>query len=266
MDKTENLKQYDEMQHAQLRQILREYQESDVAGIGEEAAFYIMELLSREEKVSTRKAWKTFCREYHPDAEVTHTGRLRGVYRLAVTAVLVSVLLATGIFAAANSFGSGNPPNLSGEQFYFEAPNAPTVSEKDKMMGDAIHQLYEAVQGYENEFPRVPWWLPDGYEFVGLDVQRNPIYNTYDLVFEKEGELLTIYLITYSEESLFAVERNEGKTKVYEKNGVEFYVFYNYEKMKICWTDGVYIYVLSGLLAESEAVKIIESVEGTKYE
>lgn len=266
MDKTENLKQYDEMQHAQLRQILREYQESDVAGIGEEAAFYIMELLSREEKVSTRKAWKTFCREYHPDAEVTHTGRLRGVYRLAVTSVLVSVLLATGIFAAANSFGSGNPPNLSGEQFYFEAPNTPTVSEKDKMMGDAIHQLYEAVQGYENEFPRVPWWLPDGYVFKELDVQRNRARNVYDMLFVNGDKLISINVITYVKDSPYFMERNEGATKVYEINGISFYLFYNYDRMKICWTDGTYLYLLSGVLTEEEAEQIMKSVEGVYCE
>lgn len=260
MDKTENLKQYDEMQHAQLRQILREYQESDVAGIGEEAAFYIMELLSREEKVSTRKAWKTFCREYHPDAEVTHTGRLRGVYRLAVTSVLVSVLLATGIFAAANSFGSGNPPNLSGEQFYFEAPNTPTVSEKDKMMGEALTQLANATS--KNVDPEVTaiYWVPDRFDFLRLDVFEENDRNNYSLIFD-DGESYLIYnAYAYTDESFANIERIEDKTEIYKRCGVEFCLFHNVDRTCISWNDKNYVYLISGNITRDEAIHIIENI------
>lgn len=274
--RVQKLSEYDEMATEQLEEILRldaqapEGQESDV-----DTLLYIMGVLADRRKkaghagTTALEAYESFKLYYLPEveniAEETETKAtprkipsklLRGLS--AAAAVALILVLGT---VTAKAFGVDIWETIAKwtqETFHFSA------WEGDEPRTDGVLKygsLQEALLDAGINHVLVPTWIPDGYELDDIKAEETPTQYIYYAIYRNEEKIIKISVRDYLDTDPQYIEHSEGLVEVYERSGVQYYIFENEVQIQAVWTVDSYECYLSGDVTIQNLKLMIDSIE-----
>ena len=278
--KDSGFSKYDTMSTEQLQQILREDASKPV---GEESdtdmLFYVMEVLAKRRKArnegkSPEEALETFKSKYYTENEISFIsedtpvahkqgsgiGWRRGL-AAAVAAVLVLVI---GGAVTASAFGVALWDVIAKwteETFHFgsvgqtEETNAPTPE-----FVNPCASLQEALSQYQITTALAPTWIPDGYVEVDVKVTESPKHRAFTAIYNSEDKTLRIRVADYLNDYPSQIEQSNSLIEIYSHNGVDYYIFNNYDQIKAVWIDEHYECYIIAPISVSEMKEIIDSI------
>jgi hypothetical protein len=123
--------------------------------------------------------------------------------------------------------------------------------------------LADSLAGYGITMPLAPTWIPEGFEVTEVDVQDKSTFLYMTVLLEKDANNSVIINIEANPNNVgIFYEKDDREVKVYEKEGVTYYIMTNNARINAVWANGEY----EGLISVSESVgkdtlyKIINSI------
>ena len=187
---------------------------------------------------------------------------------LRIVACLVLFFSAT--VAVANAFGF-NPVKMivswKEDTFNMSSQNGSDIIQNDSALsGVSFDKLEDAILDIKPT-PMLPVWIPEGFTFKYAEkYERNSnidllLYyedNNKNIIFD-----FTIYKNTdINAENEAYFEKDSSDVEIYEKNGVNHYIFSNINQIQAVWTKLNVIYNVSGDISSDEVKKIIDTMYG----
>lgn len=195
----------------------------------------------QEEPVSTVKSTnRPSAKKPSPAAKPKPRRRLRQV--LVAAAIVVCLV----VFALPPALGYESFFKMLGEwtsdTFYF-TPNAQPTGETQT--GEfpppkEYQSLQEALDDYGVTEHLVPAWIPDGYVLDEVFACTSPVSDKVEFrAFYENGEaLLSVLYVKRSTPGSGIYERDETEVEIYEKGGIQHYIFENLGRFVCAWYDG----------------------------
>ncbi len=268
---------YDAMSTEELQQILREDASKSVGEkSGTDAIFYIMEVLAkrREGGKSPEEALKSFKENYYPErkssfdlecvpAETKQRGARRRMRGAIAAAVLLVVIIGGSFTARAMGFDLwGIIARWTQETLHLgysgEADSDYSTS------NSFIHpcaSLQAAMDENNVTALLVPTWIPDGYKEIEVQTEDTPLQRRVVAKYQSGKSDLYIRIVDYLSGTPGQVEQSDSLIEVYPSNGIDYYIFSNYEELKAVWINGNYECHIIGPLTVAEMEKMIDSIE-----
>lgn len=278
MNSRESYARYDEMTTEQLREILRKHAHGELEKEPDtEELFYIMEVLADKESEnpekqikSTEEAYATFVKHYAPEMAEEKpilfskrgTMATRWMKRVAVVAIVFVALTTAAV--SAKAFAPDfweRVATWTREIFHFEDVTDGTEGkEPDKEANIELNSLLEVMARYEVPESMAPTWIPEGYICVSADGRDTPKALLISAVYEKDGEQLIIKIRQEFGSDPVQIEKNDDLIEIYTADGVDYYIFSNYETLQTAWVAGEFECIISGKITLEEMKRIIDSI------
>ena len=277
MEKREEISRFDSMSTEELQEILRKHAHGELDTEPDtDELFEIMEVLSvrREQSdphafKSNEEAYQEFCNHYMPKDEKENTklkvvhfpGR---VFKTAAASLAIVFFLVAGTTITAKALNYdiwGKFANWTKEIFHFadeKNPSNATAPEKDHNL--ELLSLHDALKQYNITQSFVPNWLPDGYNFVDLNVIETPREISISAKYEKGNTELIIRIRQIISGQADQIEKNDDLLEVYTVDGVEYYIFSNTETMQAAWSIGEFECMIVGKITVKEIKAMIDSI------
>ena len=269
---------YDAMDDEQLRQILRddasntEGEDTDM-----ELILHIMEVLAKRRReanqdITPEEALDRFNKKYtytdnsliseERPAKKKAIGFSRWQRWVATIAALLILVFGSSITAQAFGFNLFDIiAKWTQETFHFGyfgqtddtgAPN-PDISLQYSGLIATLN---------ENNIPTdmVPTWLPDGYSESDVRVTETPKQRYVTAKYDKGENSIRIRFADYLEDYPQQIEQSDELLEIYARNGIDFYIFKNYEQLRAVWIYENYEYFIMGPLTLEEVKGIIDSI------
>lgn len=285
---------FDALSTETLKEILRQDallpdgEESDL-----DAILSIMEVIARREEANPTQtftpaedAWKSFRENYlsddcdgtslyadpeepTPDADVTpsptaekpHAKRkLRGLLRVSTAAAaMLAVLLAGSLTAYAFGY------DIWGAMAQWTEDVFGLVSPKENSIYSEGDDPRDILKDYGIEEDVLPNWVPDGYQYVGIEISDSPTRKVFYISFcdiDRSEEIwLTIALLTDS--SMRTYEKDLQDVMIYTNKGIDHYIMQNYEQVEVIWIAGECECSIRGYITIEDAQNMIDSIYGS---
>ena len=271
---------YDAMSTEELQQILREDASKPV---GEEsdsqALFYIMEVLAkrrkeRNEGKSAAEALESFKKNYYTEAETTSdsesaavtrkrisTGRWRRGLVAAVAAICILVV-GNSITASALGFDLWEIiAKWTQETFHWGYAGQTEETNVPADYGRPCDSLQELLDDYKVSVALVPTWIPDGYTEVNAKTEETPKQRRFAAVYQSGDNTIRIRIVDYLDGTPTQIEKSDTLLEVYSINGIDYYIFNNYDQLRATWINNNFECYITGPLTVSEIKEIIDSIE-----
>ena len=278
MNSRESYTRYDGMTTEQLREILRKHAHGELEKEPDtEELFYIMEVLADRESEnpekqikSTEEAYATFVMHYAPemaeDKPIPFPKRsavaTRWMKRVAVVAIVCVALTTAAVGAKAFAPDFWEKVAIwTKEIFRFESMTDGTEGkEPDKKANIELNSLLEVMARYEVPKSIAPTWIPEGYICVGADGKHTPKALSISAVYDKTGDQLLIQIRQEFGSDPVQIEKNDDLIEIYTVDGVDYYIFSNYEVLQTAWVVGEFECIISGKITLEEMKRIIDSI------
>lgn len=114
----------------------------------------------------------------------------------------------------------------------------------------------------ENNIPTdmVPTWLPDGYAESDVRVTETPKQRYVTAKYDKGENSIRIRFANYLEGYPQQIEQSDELLEIYVHDGIDFYIFKNYEQLRAVWVHENYEYFIMGPLTLEEVKGVIDSI------
>ena len=275
MNSRESYPRYDEMTTEQLREILRKHAHGELEKEPDtEELFYIMEVLANRESEnpekqikSTEEAYATFVKHYAPemaeDKPIPFSKRsavaTRCMKRVAVVAIVFVALTTAAVSAKAFAPDFWNKVACWTREFFrFEDVTDGTEGQAPDIDNNAeLDSLHEAL---EQQGGLAPHWIPEGYICISVDAKESPKALRISAVYEKGDIQLIIKIRQEFGSPPVQIEKNEDLIEIYTVDGVDYYIFSNYETIQTAWVVGEFECIISGKITLEEMKRIIDSI------
>jgi hypothetical protein len=293
-NKRRDYSKFDNMNTEMLEAILlADSQLPDGENSDTDAILYIMEVIAKREKAyptgkftDVHNAWASFSENYMPyiedskslyDFENTQETGIRQTPSLqtsrpikkrrfmrvaSIAAAITVLLLASTITASAFGFDLwGTVAKWTRDTFGFS--NAATQETPDvHEMNDEneYDSLQNALDYYGITTQLAPTWFPDGYLLDSISVTETPLRTTFDASYVKNGERISVTIISLIKPSTSTYEKDDGEVTVYTTNSIDYYIMTNLNRTNVVWTTENYECSFSGNFSLEEAKKIIDSI------
>ena len=266
--------------------LLPEGEESDL-----DAILYITEVIAKREQLNPTmdippvdEAWKSFNEHYCYDScddtslcedseesefgsnvipypAVEHTRpkrRLRSVLRaFLIAAALFVILLVGSLTAYAMGYNIWDAmAQWTEDTFSFMAPQK-DMTHLDKADPKKVLQDYGVTEDI------LPNWLPDGYQYTGIEVSETPTRKVFYISYIKDDDKIRMMISLLSNLSTRTYENGEADAVVYETHGINHYIMQNFDITNIMWTTGNTECSINGYFSVDEAQNIIDSIYGS---
>lgn len=266
--------------------LLPEGEESDL-----DAILYITEVIAKREQLNPTmdippvdEAWKSFNEHYCYDScddmslcedseesefgsnvipypAVEHTRpkrRLRGVLRaFLIAAALFVILLVGSLTAYAMGYNVWDAmAQWTEDTFSFMAP------QKDMTHSEEVDPR-EVLLEYGITEKILPNWLPDGYQYAGIEISDTPMRKAFYISYINDADKIRMTISLLSDLSMRTYENSEEDAVVYKTNGISHYITQNFDITNIMWTTGNSECSISGHFSVEEAQNIIDSIYGS---
>ena len=271
---------YDAMSTEELQQILREDASKPV---GEEsdsqALFYIMEVLAkrrkeRNEGKSPAEAQESFKNNYYTETETSSDSESAAVTRKQfnggrwrrglVAAVAAICILVVGNSITASALGLDIWEIIAKwtqETFHFgSASDIDDNNEPGKEDDQSYGGLEEALSKAEISAPLVPTWLPDGYSEVTVKIEDTPQQRRFAAQYQAGDNTIRIRIVDYLSGTPTQIEQSDTLLEIYSKDGIDYYIFSNYDQLRATWIYENFECYITGPLTLSEIKEIIDSI------
>ena len=278
MNSRESYPRYDEMTTEQLREILRKHAHGELEKEPDtEELFYIMEVLADRESEnpekqikSTEEAYATFVKHYAPEMaeEKPIAFPMRGAVttrwmkRVAVVAIVFVALTTAAVSAKAFAPDFWEKVAIWTKEFFrFEDVVDGTEGKApDKEVNVALDSLRETLGQHGVVQKLAPTWLPEGYTCISVNAKESPKALQISAVYEKDGEQLIIKIRQDLGSAPVQIEKNENLIEIYTVDGVDYYIFSNYEALQTAWVVGEFECIISGKITLEKMKRIIDSI------
>ncbi len=276
----EALAKYDAMSTEELQQILRE-DASKPAGEGSDAdsLISIMEVLAKRRKErgegkSPEEALESFKKHYASESNIPFVSenapaaKKRNVnrgWKRGMVTVAAMLALIIGSSLAARAFGFDLWQTIAKwtqETFHFgyagetEATNAPSLNYANPCSG-----LQNILNSCDIDRKMVPTWLPAGYKEVETTMENTPIQRRFVAKYQFSDKTIRIRIVDYLNGRPTQIEQSGTLLEVYSVNGIDYYIFSNYDQLRATWiNENIESYIM-GPLTIVEMKEIIDSIE-----
>lgn len=194
-----------------------------------------------EEPISTVKSTnRPSAKNPSPAAKPKPRRRLRQV--LVAAAIVVCLV----VFALPPALGYESFFKMLGEwtsdTFYFTPNTQPTgEAQTGEVPPPKEYQsLQEALDDYGVTEQLVPAWIPDGYVLEEVSVRTSPVNGKVEFraVYEDGEALISVRYVKRSTLASGTYERDETEVEIYEKGGIQHYIFENLGRFVCAWYHG----------------------------
>lgn len=270
---------YDAMSTEELQQLLREDASKPM---GEESdtdvLFYVMEVLAkrrkeRNEGKSPEEALESFKLKYNTENEISSDSesvpvapKRRSIGRwmqglIAAAAMLVFVI-GGSITAHAMGFDLWEIiAKWTQETFHFSYASDQTVTVEP---GKADSNIYTGLQDalYKSDIytPLAPTWFPDGYAEVEVTIDETPLQMYFNAKYQSGDNKIRIRIADYLSGTPAQIEQSSSLLEVYSSNGIDYYIFSNYDQLKAVWIQENFECYITGTITISELKEMIDSI------
>jgi hypothetical protein len=189
---------------------------------------------------------------------------------VAVAALVMLLTVSNAVAVYAFNFNILQAIVTFTEELFSKTGASPGVTQgslSDGASGSTASGNYGSMQSALDEFgitsPKTPNWLPDGYTFVRTEVSDIPGRVKVLGVYGNDGSEITISVVSYSQQPLTYsrnIEKSAGVPVVYNRNGIDHYIFSNLEMKVATWIDGMCDCEIQGDISEDEIKSIINSM------
>ena len=189
-------------------------------------------------------------------------GATRWMKRVAVVAIICVALITAAV--SAKAFAPDFWEKVAcwtREIFRFENVTDGTEGEEpENEDNQELGSLRNALDQYKVPADMVPKWIPNGYICTSVDTQENPKTRRISAAYEKDGEQLIIKIRQDLGSAPVQIEKNENLVEIYTVDGVDYYIFSNYETLQTAWVAGEFECIISGKITLEEMKRIIDSI------
>ncbi len=272
---------YDAMSTEELQQLLREDaskpsgEESDT-----HVLLYVMEVLAKQRKErnegkSPEEALESFKQNYssdNPETKISSTSesvptarKRRSIGRwmqgLIAAAAMLVVIVGGSITAHAMGVDIWEIiAKWTQETFHFGYVG----QVEEDPSSDYIYpcaSLQEALDKNNVTTALVPTWMPSGYSEDGVDVSLTPKHRAYKASYKNGKNYIAIRIAEYLDSEPMQIEKSDDLIEIYTSNGVDYYIFQNYDQLDAVWNNGHFECLITGSLTVSEVEEMIDSIE-----
>lgn len=275
----EKFAKYDAMSTDELQQILRDdASKSEGATSDTEALFYVMEVLAkrrqaRNEGKSPEEALESFKQNYYTENDISSVSESttvafkpssRGRWRRGLIAAAAMLVIVIGSSITANAMGFDLWEVIAKwtqETFhlgYASQESTPIAPEKED--STLYSALQEALEQQNIHLALAPTWLPDGYSENDVRITDSPKHRSFITNYENGDRTIIIRIAEYLDSFPVQIERSEALIEIYSCNGIDYYIFANYDILEAAWITENYECYISGPLSISEIREIINSI------
>lgn len=271
---------YDAMSTEELQQLLRE-DASKLEGeeTNMEALLYVMEVLAkrrqaRNEGKSPEEALESFMQNYYVEddkssgSESDSSDRKHGpsfrrwMSGLIAAAAMFVLILGSSLTASALGFDLWDIiVKWTQETFHFGySSDGSDTGDPNKNSTEVFAGLQDALNDYDISVLLVPTWIPDGYEEVIVKVEDTPRRRQFAAQYQFGDKTIRIRIADYFDSAPAQIEQSDPVLEVYTVNGIQYYIFENYDQLRAVWINENYECYIIGPLSVSEIKEMIDSI------
>lgn len=276
----EKFAKYDAMSTDELQQILRddaskpEGEESDT-----EALFYVMDVLAkrrqaRNEGKSPEEALESFKQNYYTENDISSVSESttaafkpssRGRWRRGLIAAAAMLVIVIGSSITANAMGFDLWEVIAKwtqETFHFGYANVSDVPSSPAKEDATLYSELQAMLDKHNiNTPLVPTWFPIGYTENDVRTTESPKQRLFTANYTCGDSIIIIRIADYLDSSPMQIEQSESLLEIYTVNGIDYYIFDNYDQLKAVWINDNFECYISAPLSSLEIKQMIDSIE-----
>ena len=267
---------YDAMSTEELQQLLREDASKPV---GEESdtdvLLYVMEVLAkrrteRNEGKSPEEALESFKKHYDTENEISSDSesvpvapKRRSIGRwmqgLVAAAAMLVFIIGGSLTAHAMGFDLWEIiAKWTQETFHFSYAGDENTDAPEKDDATPFAGLQTLLDLHDVDTALVPSWIPEGYIEVDVSVEETPKQRRFAAKYQSGDDKIRIRIADYLDTAPSQIEQSDSLIEVYQSNGVDYYIFNNYDQIKAVWITDSYECYIMGPLELSEIKEIID--------
>ena len=275
----EKFAKYDAMSTDELQQILRDdASKSEGAESDTEALFYVMDVLAkrrqaRNEGKSPAEALESFKQNYYTENDISSVSERttaafkpssRGRWRRGLIAAAAMLIIVIGSSITANAMGFDLWEVIAKwtqETFHFGyageviETNAPSPD-----YSNPCESLHDALNQNNVTTTLAPTWMPDGYAESDVEIIQTPKHRVFKVNYKSGESIVIIRIAEYIDSFPIQIEQSESYLETYSSNGVDYFLFSNYDIIEAVWIKEHYECSISGPLSVSEIKEVIDSI------
>ena len=275
----EEFAKYDAMSTEELQQLLREDASKPV---GEESdtdvLFYVMEVLAKRRKEqnegkSPEEALESFKKHYNTENEISsdservpaapkRSGIGRWMKGLIAAAAVFAFVIGGSLTANAMGFDLWEViAKWTQETFHFGYAGAENTNAPEKDDATPFAGLQALLDLHDVDVPLVPTHIPDGYIEVDVSVEETPLQRRFVAKYQFNDNTIRFRIVDYLDGAPTQVEQSESLLEIYSCNGINYYIFSNYDQLRASWINENYECYITGPLTISEIKEMIYSIK-----
>lgn len=255
----------------ELEQILRqdaeapEEQETDTDFLLE-----VMEVLAERNRENAHtpktaeEAWESFQKHYAPKSGSSRSAQPVCPWIRRLVAAVAALVLILCIPVTARAFGWEELWDVvarwAKETFSFVSGDAERVSEPSPTYDGEVTSFQEFLERNKVDSSMIPTWISNEFVLEKVEKDIMPGIEIYRAFYRCGSKEMKIRVKMYSLGDSGSIEV-ENPVEIYEKLGIEYYIFSNEEQLQVIWMSQPYEYLISGDISLEEAKKMIESIE-----
>lgn len=275
----EKFAKYDAMSTDELQQILRDdASKSEGAESDTETLFYVMGVLAkrrqaRNEGKSPEEALESFKQNYYTENDISSVSESttaafkpssRGRWRRGLIAAAAMLVIVIGSSITANAMGFDLWEIIAKwtqETFHFGyALDESNPIDPEKEDSTLYSALQDALEQQNIHVALAPTWIPDGYIENDVRITDSPKQRSFITNYKNGDNNIIIRIAEYLDSFPMQIEQSNSLLEIYTSNGVDYYIFDNYEQLKAVWITENYECYISAPLSISEIKKMIDSI------
>lgn len=276
----EKFAKYDAMSTDELQQILRDdASKSEGAESDTEALFYVMEVLAkrrqaRNEGKSPEEALESFKQNYYTENDISSVSERttatfkpssRGRWRRGLIAAAAMLVIVIGSSITANAMGFDLWEIIATwtqETFHFGyAGQVEESIEPEKEDTTYYTELHAMLEKHNIQVLLAPTWIPDGYDEADIRTIETPSQRQFVAQYQCGDNSIRIRITDYLDAHPVQIERSDSLIEIYSSNGIDYYIFDNYDQLKAVWITEQFECYISGPISVTEIKEMIDSIE-----
>ena len=120
--------------------------------------------------------------------------------------------------------------------------------------------LQEALDSYNITSPIIPTWIPEGFIEGEVRITQSPKHRSFVTNFQCEDQIIIMRIAEYLDGFPLQIEQSSSLLEVYTSNGVDYYIFDNYDILEVVWLNEQFECYISGPITVDEFKLIIDSI------